>query len=199
MKNSQGQNSIPKSFYQNVTLPSSAHKKYKNIFFNQTDQKIKKESLKSENEENISFRKPKNPAPTNGKYLLYKSKTLKKIIGLNNPEKKVRNVLYERISDKNFLKCFTEFKHTILMKDFEKVIDDDSILEDTTKRNKFFQDLISNYQFFDDKEKYIETICKTNDLTLSNLLEIDEGLIYYLAQIKRLNRKNSGFTKFFKK
>ena len=62
------------------------------------------------------------------------------------------------------------------MRELERMVaEDDSILNDSFKRKKALNQVLRNYEILDDKQEYIQKICDTHNLTLSSLLEIDEG------------------------
>jgi len=180
LKGTTGSNYLTKQFLQDATIPMSLQKKFsKQQIINSTVQETRKESLNDNNP-----LKKANQAKNQKKALTNKIKNSKAIFGLNSPEKKVRNVLYERISDNSFEKCFNQFKRELLLQDYEKLMSkDQSLMDDSIRRNQAFKDLVLNYQSLDDKEKFIEEVCRNNNITLSKLLEIDEGF-YFLFYVK---------------
>ena len=180
LKKNTGRNDIPPEFFQDVTISMSIQKKFSRQQILQNSTQVKrKESLN-----NNSPSKKAIQAKNKKKVVTNKNRGPQQIMGLNSPEKKVRNVLYEKISDKSFEKCFKQFKRSLLLQDYEKIVaTDQSLMEDSLRRTEAFKELVMNYQSLDDKERFIEEVCKSNNITLSNLLEIDEGFFFFLIKI----------------
>ena len=178
LKKKTGRNDIPNEFYQDVTISMPVQNKIsrQHILQNTTSQLKRKESLNH----NSPLKKVMQ-AKAKKKVMANKNNSSQQIFGLNSPEKKVRNVLYEKISDKSFEKCFKQFKRSLLLQDYEKIVaTDQSLMEDSLRRTEAFKGLVLNYQSLDDKERFIEEVCKNNNITLSSLLEIDEGFKIFL-------------------
>ena len=104
LKQSTGKKFIPHEFFQDLTIPFSIQKKFsKQQIMNGTGQKAINNST-TNLPNSIYSQKKTNQAKNNTKHFV--AKKSKRLITCNSPEKKVRNVLYEKISENNFDKCF---------------------------------------------------------------------------------------------
>lgn len=175
LKKSTGKTFLPKEFYEGIVIPTSIQKKFsKKQLLETMITQPKKATLPKTN----TFLRKKENSQFQGKKTSQKMKFTRKPTaeGIGNHEKLIRNVLYEKIPENKFEKCFKQFKRETLVRELERMVaEDDSILNDSFKRKKALNQVLRNYETLDDKQEYIQKICDTHNLTLSSLLEIDEG------------------------
>lgn len=166
LKDTTGRNYIPKEFFHDLVLPSKLKKSFSKNNLMATTLTGKTARINEQNNDLIK----------KGNKILAKSKFVKKSKPIKVPEKEIRNILYERIPDKKFEGWFNQFKRETLVRDLEKmVLRDETLLDDSFKRKNVIKEVLCNYEYMDDKDEYIMDVCKTQNITLSSLLEIEES------------------------
>lgn len=113
----------------------------------------------------------------------FSKKTAKKPgLGDQNPEKKARAILHEKLNDQEIRESFSDYNKLRLKSKFQRLKSDKNFEKiDFNKKFRVINQLIQKEDEPQESREFFAQICEKNQLSLKKILEIDEETLKILA------------------